>query len=940
MDSRFPRRIEYMRFILSALLLSAALVATAVPARRDPFTIVQPDGTELTVRLVGDEHSHCYLTEDGYLLMEAGGTFYYGNADAATGRLTRSSIKAQPKNKRSSAARDYLAGVDMTRVFHALYADDNAAPRRGIRFKAPAGPGLIEGTSFPSMGEQKAVVILVQYADVKFSCADPHDYFSRMLNEPGFSDLGGTGSARDFFMENSNGKFVPQFDVYGPVTLSNAMSYYGGNTAAGDDRHPEEMVIEACRQLDGEVDFSQYDRDGDGFIDNVFVFYAGRGENSGGGPDTVWPHSAEIMDWDTTPYMFDGVRFNSYGCTNEVTREGRTEGVGVFIHEFSHVLGLPDLYATVEGSGAFTPGAWSALDYGPYNNSGCTPPNYSAFERYALGWIEPLRITAPCDISLQPISDNEACIVPTSRDNEFFLLENRQKSGWDAYLPGHGMLVWHVDYNAGIWEKNRVNNNRYHQYVDLEEADGIQNDYSRAGDSFPGAAGVTSFTDDTTPSMKAWSGDKLGLPLTDIAEANGLVTFKVAGGYPAPDAVVALDAADVTPIGFTARWEASPVAESYCLTVVDAAAGSCVGGFDGKDVGNVTSVAVNGLSPEGEYRYFVQVVNSHGISKPSNEVQVTMPVATFEYMSRVAEVTEVAGDSFTARWSRLDEADGYVVDVYAKRLVRPETAGCDFTGGLAGMPEGWLTDATMTYALGSYVGQSAPSLRLNADDYIQSPVFDDYIHTVSFWHRGNGTTADNRLVISFYTDEAGWMEERVMAVEKATGGAVVTVDRVPYHSRAVRISHLRPEKGSVAIDDIAIEWGGEHTAEYLAGWEAKPVGNVGEFVVGGLTVGNVYFCRVTATKGALRSLPSNELEVLAGSHSALNPVDAARPFSMVCNGLELSVSLPVPCAVVVTDVAGRLVAQGYGTDVMLHLPSSGIYVVKSGTHVCKLVVRQ
>lgn len=172
------------------------------------------------------------------------------------------------------------------------------------------------------------MVILVQYSDVKFSCADPHDYFSRMLNEQGFADLGGTGSARDFFMENSQGKFIPQFDVYGPVTLSKPMSYYGGNTAAGDDRHPDEMVVEACRLLDGEVDFSQYDRDGDGFIDNVFVFYAGRGENSGGGPDTVWPHSADIMDWDTTPYMFDGVRFNRYGCTNEVTREGRTEGVG------------------------------------------------------------------------------------------------------------------------------------------------------------------------------------------------------------------------------------------------------------------------------------------------------------------------------------------------------------------------------------------------------------------------------------------------------------------------------------------------------------------------------------------------------------------------------------------------------------------------------------
>ena len=207
----------------------------------------------------------------------------------------------------------------------------------------------------------------------------------------------------------------------------------------------------------------------------------------------------------------------------------RPDGVGTFIHEFSHVMGLPDLYAT-DYSTAFTPGEWSVLDYGPYNNDGCTPPIYSIYERYALGWIEPTVIDGPATIRLDNVMENKGCIIPTKRANEFFLLENRQQTGWDTFIPGHGMLVWHVDYNSYIWAQNTVNNNASHQYVDLEEADNIRSENTRAGDAFPGTSKVTSFTDTTTPSMKTWTGAKLNLPITDITETDGIITFNVAGG--------------------------------------------------------------------------------------------------------------------------------------------------------------------------------------------------------------------------------------------------------------------------------------------------------------------------------------------------------------------------------------------------------------------------
>ena len=350
----------------------------------------------------------------------------------------------------------------MEKVYAALQRRD--AARAKVRRSAvpqKSQIGLFD-TGFPSKGEQKGLVVLVEYKDVKFTHNDPYSYFNRMLNEDGFSDYGGTGCAAEYFRECSDNQFRPKFDVYGPITLSQNMSYYGGNDYSGNDKNPQKMAIEACQQLDATVDFSEYDRDGDGFIDNVFIFYAGRGEASGGSSNTVWPHSWNVTAAEYTSYIFDGVQLDRYACSNE-WEGSRPDGVGTFIHEFSHVMGLPDLYATSYTS-AFTPGGWSVLDHGSYNNGGCTPPLYSAYERYSLGWITPQVLDGPASVRLNSIGSNQACIIPTGDENEFFLIENRQKTSWDKYIPGHGMLVWHVDYDAYVWRQNTVNNNADHQY--------------------------------------------------------------------------------------------------------------------------------------------------------------------------------------------------------------------------------------------------------------------------------------------------------------------------------------------------------------------------------------------------------------------------------------------------------------------------------------------
>lgn len=528
------RTVFHFRLAALVAFLASFSYSFAVPAKRGLITVRQADGTELQVQIVGDEHSHYYLSEDGYLLLNDGDIYYYAQVDSG-GSFIKSPMAARPAGLRSEEARSFLGQVDKAKTVSAMKTRSeelrNVRRAKALQASSPRRTriGLFD-TGFPATGVQKGLAVLVEYTDVKFRLDDPYDYFNRMLNETGFSDNGATGSAAEYFRTSSNGQFQPEFDVYGPVTLSHNMSYYGANGYGGDDMRPYLMPVEACELLDGEVDFSQYDRDGDGFIDMCYVFYAGEGEATGGGSNTVWPHSWNVTSGDRTPHVFDGVQLDKYACSNEWEHyEDRPCGIGTFVHEFSHVLGLPDLYAT-DYTSAFTPGEWTVLDQGSYNNNSHTPPLYTVYERYSLGWIEPTVIDGPADISLESIGNNVGCIIPTGDENEFFLLENRQQTGWDEYIPGHGMLVWHVDYDLDVWTGNTVNNLSSHQYVDIEEADNRRTEATRSGDSFPGTGGVTSFTDDTRPSMKTWAGKKLGLPITEITETGGIVSFKVAGG--------------------------------------------------------------------------------------------------------------------------------------------------------------------------------------------------------------------------------------------------------------------------------------------------------------------------------------------------------------------------------------------------------------------------
>lgn len=558
--------MKLKKLILPALALTIAAPAWGVRALNEFVEIVQPDGTVISVKKCGDEFSHFVISTDGALLAEKDGAYYFGKLESNGFISSTGILAANPENR--NAAQQQAVTLMTSENIQLLNQQRMNGPMRTL---PQSGMGRFT-SNFPRTGDIRGLVILVSYSDVPFTLSDPHGYFDGLLNTDGFSEYSATGCAAEYFRYNSDNQFRPVFDVLGPVQLPQSRSYYGGNDYAGNDRNPEDMVVHAIQQLDDEHDFSVYDMDGDGKLDNVFIIYAGQGEASYGSSSTVWPHSWRLSAAGKS-FVVDGVTVDTYGCTNEWEYQ-RPDGVGTFIHEFSHVMGLPDLYSTNYGNSVdATPGLWSVLDYGPYNNNGCTPPNYSSFERLAMGWIEPEILDGPNTVSLPNLAEtNKAYMINTNKTTEYFLFENRQQEGWDKYLPGHGMLIWHVDFVQSVWDQNAVNNQKSHMYVELKKASNVidapyQSKSIYAGWSWPGTYHKTEFTDDTTPSMRTWRNTALGLPITGITEENGLIKFDVAGGKALIDSPIGVVPVNGGEDWFEATWEPVENAIDYFLTV-------------------------------------------------------------------------------------------------------------------------------------------------------------------------------------------------------------------------------------------------------------------------------------------------------------------------------------------------------------------------------------
>ncbi len=596
-----------LRNLILGCMCAGVATAWAVPAKRGvTYQFTQPDGTVVSLLLGGDEHTPYYLTTDGKIVIGNNSGYCYASTDA-NGEIMNTNILAHDPEMRAHEEISLISGLNIEKVHTALFKKNtvNAEAAPASRSNDQDGKGRFQ-TRFPTQGKVRTLVILANYSDVKFTTPDANEYFTRMLNEEGFSDNGAFGSCRDYYLEASAGQFDGEFDVYGPVELPNNQAYYGANGIFGIDTRAANMIIDAVSALDDVIDYNDYDLDGDSFIDNVFVFYAGEGEAQGGGANSVWPHNSEIGM--SMKYRYDGVYLNRYACTSELSSSKKTDGIGTFCHEFAHVLGLPDLYNT-SAAAYYTPGDYSALDSGNYLGDSTQPPTFSVFERNALGWIGDnlVEITGPASCTLEHIlTSNKAYLINTDKENEFFLIENRQKEGWDGLLPGHGMLIWHIDYDKNVWSRNEVNNNQTHQRVDLVEANGTTGSttWVTRRYPFPGTNKVTSFTFDGTPSFQTWNGKDLGLPITNIKEENGVITFDVAGGGSDPASITSVTAPQKVDCNVTGR-EVTVAAEGS-VSITDLTGRVIATGFNGLSCQITTAGIYIVSTPAGSQKILVK----------------------------------------------------------------------------------------------------------------------------------------------------------------------------------------------------------------------------------------------------------------------------------------------------------------------------------------------
>ena len=575
-----------MKRILSALLTCALSVAAlAMPADPQPVSVTQPDGTQLTLRLLGDEYYHFNTTADGYTVVrDSSGCYVYARLDA-DGRLAPTAFTARDEGWRSPAEQAYLESVGR-RLTPAMSTSAATAMRRNQAARAQTlqqrKAQLYDYSKF------KGLVILVEYNDCPFRYSDYGDIMEKMINQDNYTgesrtNIGNvtcTGSMRDYFRDNSNGAFLPHFDVVGPVKI-NRSQYYPRPYGNDGNTNYVQLIVDAVTAADSQVNFKDYDVDGDGNVDMVYFIFSGLPSYiTGNDSRLLWPHQWDISY--VRNVRKDGVYIGRYACSTELygTSEWSIlEGIGTMTHEFSHVLGLPDLYDTdnLDSDACVNPGLWSVMANGSDGNYGRTPVNYSLYERYSLGFSSPQTIDQPGDYELDAIHESNAGYrLDTPVKNEFFLLENRQKVKWDAVLPGHGMLIFRVDSTDwSAWSYNAVNDSPSHPHYELVRAKGVQSGSqynpfpASPRDPFPGTGNVRAISNETSPAnLLTWAGKETPFALRNIYEMSGAISFeayyaKVLTAISLPDSVTMAYATQLlltptlTPDGasYTLTWE-------------------------------------------------------------------------------------------------------------------------------------------------------------------------------------------------------------------------------------------------------------------------------------------------------------------------------------------------------------------------------------------------
>jgi len=822
--------------LLSFVWLS--LSAYAVMASPEPFEFTKADGTKVMARMYGDEF-HSYIESlDGELLQ--------GSRDAE--------------------------------VLEA------AAERRRVH-RVQQGAG---STAFPTKGSPRSLVLLVAFSDLAFG--ETHQDFQDLLTKSGYNHNGAIGSCRDYYIASSDSIFSPQFDCYGPFTLSREMAYYGGNNGDNHSVHAAQMVAEACQMAhESGVNFKDYDTNNDGLLDNVFIFYAGHNEAEGGGEKTIWPHQSNISYLNV---RLDNVLVGSYACTSEYKGSGGKIrcGVGTFCHEFGHVIGQPDFYDTKYKY--YSVANWDIMCSGSYNNGGNTPPTFSAYERFYEGWLTPKQLELPGQYTLSdiPFKKEAYLIAATAHNmsgsspnpNEFFLLDYRSgANGWDVPLPGHGMLVWHIDYSASAWTSNTPNNGPTLMRMHLEEANGVgwqkrQNgENGRSSDPYPGTFDVTAFT----PTLH--NGTQLAQPIFNITEVGDVISFTYIGSEGTslkttkdalsfvttvsdskkivdwepqefellgtgldPNAVITLSPSE-NHFMLYAGEEAPDLNSSswlYSLTIYPAADST------------VQKRIWMKYHPKKQNCSTIQASLSIKSTSASLAMQLTgsSPRPTYVHTPEIKATKNITPYAFTARWKEVTDAELYYLTLYQTEEGQSVYVQDfeNFTSMENIHAMGWESNTTLTTTSAKADGSRSLYLK-KFGDQITSETYPVPITTIEFWYNAFTSDVDTIgvLEIEAYNGEE-WVLEDNLVMTKNSKRVTTHYDfDKQANYRAFRLTWLDNGGAGIAFDAFTAIT--SQKINYIYKGTELSITPSGEsimaYTINGLNPNNTYYYQVQCT---------------------------------------------------------------------------------------------
>lgn len=579
------------KHLMVASALSLPLLMQAVNADPRVRTLINPDGTTIEARVHGNEFFNFITDSNKTFFIEKDARGFY-----------------VPMQRDSRPVEFNRENVEMLRMETEMKNSIFTATRNA---SGPMRMAALDGTgrsTYPTVGSgNKSLVVLIEFDDVEFTIENPKEYYTRQLNEEGFSDYGGNGSALDYFKDVSNGLYAPQFDVYGPVKIDYKASFF----KSLDSGNMKYLIKESLMALDEEVDFSNYDLDNNNIIDTVFFYYAGYG-SADSDTETIWPHQFNYQSLGTSDLWLDGKKMGPYACANELNgtnpqtgkqpwldgSEPWVNGIGTFVHEYGHVLGLPDLYDVNYNASTVTPGEWDVMDKGSYNGNGCCPPHYSAYEQWVCKWLEytDAEDATHYDLAALGSTDTPTAVrirIPMSVNGstfqpEYFLIESRHNSKWDSCFTESGLMVWRINFNRSVWTNNHVNSANGSN-VEIIYAHNKKRPLYTSGGIHPGG------DVELKPSKEypLW----VSPVITNIAYDNELKigSFDYNITQQSDLATVLHDKPVAAADGsrsFTLTWDAVEGVDSYNVTV-RMTNGKIIDNYDNKNVGNTTSAVVS-----------------------------------------------------------------------------------------------------------------------------------------------------------------------------------------------------------------------------------------------------------------------------------------------------------------------------------------------------------